>query len=182
MPLKCVLHWHPNAGTTANTQIVNEVSQCVESISGVIEGRWKATLNSYKPMVREQSRAAEFPRDFLGISLLEQPKQVLFHDLGSKGFEYQLGDFQLRVGKVVPSHSGNLRGIVMEVEYLSISSMDKARQIMEEFVDIWLEAISKRSLRGHFLHIEPNFAKYGSWITILHNTRLCSVLQATVVA
>ncbi|KAF2313846.1 hypothetical protein GH714_018273 [Hevea brasiliensis] len=113
-----VLHWHPNAGTTAKPKSSTR-SQCVESISGVKEGRWKATLTSYKPMVREQSRTAEFPRDFLGISLLEQPKQVLFHDLGSKGFEYQLGDFQLRVGKVVPSHSGNLRGIVMETQISS---------------------------------------------------------------
>lgn len=34
-----------------------------------------------------------------------------------QGFQYQLGDFQLRVGKVVPTHSENLRGIVMEVFY-----------------------------------------------------------------
>lgn len=32
-----------------------------------------------------------------------------------QGNQYQLGDFQLRVGKVVPMHSENLRGIVMEV-------------------------------------------------------------------
>lgn len=32
-----------------------------------------------------------------------------------QGHQYQLGDFQLRVGKVVPMHSENLRGIVMEV-------------------------------------------------------------------
>jgi mediator of RNA polymerase II transcription subunit 20 len=32
---------------------------------------------------------------------------------------------------------------------------------MEEFVDIWQEAISKRSLPGHFMHMEPNFVGYG---------------------
>ena len=32
-----------------------------------------------------------------------------------QGFQYQLGDFQLRVGKVAPSASENLRGIVFEV-------------------------------------------------------------------
>ena len=47
-----VLHWQPNAGTTVSTQILNEVSQCVESINGVKEGRWKAALTSYKPMLR----------------------------------------------------------------------------------------------------------------------------------
>ena len=49
----------------------------------------------------------------------------------------------------------------MKVEYLPISSIEKGRPIMEEFVDMWQETISKRSLPGHFLHIEPNFAEYG---------------------
>lgn len=34
-----------------------------------------------------------------------------------QGFQYQLGDFQVRVGKVLPAHTDNLRGIVMEVMY-----------------------------------------------------------------
>ncbi|XP_021276962.1 mediator of RNA polymerase II transcription subunit 20a-like isoform X1 [Herrania umbratica] len=190
MPLKWVFNWQPNAGSTVNSQILNEVSQCVESINGVKEGRWKATLTYYKPMLRDQALAAEFPRDFLGISLPEQPNKYYFILRGHKivleadssiqlimeklqsyksrvalnfeGFQYQLGDFQLRVGKVVPTHSENLRGIVMEqVEYLPISSLEKSRQLMEEFVDIWQDAVSKRSLPGHFLHIEPNFSDYG---------------------
>ncbi|KAJ7955970.1 Mediator of RNA polymerase II transcription subunit 20 [Quillaja saponaria] len=78
-----------------------------------------------------------------------------------EGLQYQLGDFQLRVGKVVLMHSENLRGIVMEVEYLPISSVEKSRQHMEEFLDIWQEAVSKRSLPGHFIHIEPNFSDFG---------------------
>ena len=32
---------------------------------------------------------------------------------------------------------------------------------MGEFFDIWQEALGKRSLPGHFVHIEPNFAEYG---------------------
>ncbi|GLT81147.1 hypothetical protein SLA2020_525500 [Shorea laevis] len=189
MPLKWVLHWQPNAGSTVNSQILNEVSQCVESINGVKEGRWKATLTYYKPALRDQSLASEFPRDFLGMSLPEQPNkyyfiiraqrlvleadssiQMIMEKLQSyksrvalnfEGFQYQLGDFQLRVGKVVPTHSENLRGIVMEVEYLPISSMDKSRQVMEEFIDIWKDAVSKRSLPGYFMHLEPNFSEYG---------------------
>ncbi|OMO67204.1 Mediator complex, subunit Med20 [Corchorus capsularis] len=179
----------PNAGSTVNSQILNEVSQCVESINGVKEGRWKATLTFYKPILRDQALAVDFPRDFLGMSLPEQPNkyyfilrahkivveldasiQVIMEKLQSyksrvalnfEGFQYQLGDFQLRVGKVVPTHSENLRGIVMEVEYLPISSLEKSRQIMEDFIDIWQDAVSKRSLPGHFLHIEPNFSDYG---------------------
>ncbi|KAB2618324.1 mediator of RNA polymerase II transcription subunit 20a-like [Pyrus ussuriensis x Pyrus communis] len=189
MPLKWVLHWQPNAGTTVNSQIINEVTQCVESINGVKEGRWKATITFYKPILREASLTGEAARDFLGIALPEQPSkyylimrlqriileadssiQTIMEKLQSyksrvslyfEGFHYQLGDFQLRVGKVIPTHSENLRGIVMELEYLPISSMEKARQVMEEFMDIWQQALAKRSLPGHFMHVEPNFSEYG---------------------
>ncbi|CAN6541237.1 unnamed protein product [Malus baccata var. baccata] len=189
MPLKWVLHWQPNAGTTVNSQIINEVTQCVESINGVKEGRWKATITFYKPILREPTLPGEPPRDFLGIALPEQPSkyylimrlqriileadssiQTIMEKLQSyksrvslyfEGFHYQLGDFQLRVGKVTPTHSENLRGIVMELEYLPISSMEKARQVMEEFMEIWQQALAKRSLPGHFMHVEPNFSEYG---------------------
>ncbi|CAK7352482.1 unnamed protein product [Dovyalis caffra] len=208
MPLKWVLHWQPNAGTTVNTQILNEVSQCVESINGVKEGRWKATLTYYKPILREPSQAAELPREFFGISLPEQPNkyyfiirdqrivleadssiQTIMEKLQSyksriavyfEGFQYQLGDFQLRVGKVTPTHSDNLRGIIMEVEYLPLSSVEKSRQVMEEFVDIWHEAIAKRSLPGHFMHMEPNFVEYG--LTDHYGSQHTAVQYATVMA
>jgi len=55
----------------------------------------------------------------------------------------------------------NILLVLLKVEYLPLSSMDKSRQVMEEFVDIWQEAISKRSLPGHFMHMEPNFVGYG---------------------
>ncbi|XAR67105.1 hypothetical protein NMG60_11013542 [Bertholletia excelsa] len=212
MPVKWVLHWQPNAGTTANSQILNEVSQCVESINGVKEGRWKATLTLYKPMIRDQAPSTEFPRDFLGISLPEQPNKYYFVIRGQKivleaeqtiqtimeklqsyksrvalnfeGFQYQLGDFQLKVGKVVAMHSESLRGILMEMEYLPISSLDKSRQIMDEFFDIWQEAVSKRSLPGHFVHIEPNFAEYGlpDHYSSQHTTVQYATIMAQVIA
>ncbi|XP_010557654.1 PREDICTED: mediator of RNA polymerase II transcription subunit 20a-like isoform X1 [Tarenaya hassleriana] len=209
MPIKWVLHWQPNQGSTVSTQILNEVTQCLESINGVREGRWKATLNYYKPIVRDQAAAYELPRDFLGISLAEQPSkyyfiistqriileadasiQMIMEKLQSyksrvtlyfEGSQYQLGDFRLRVGKVVPINSENLRGIVMEVallllcllrsfyyvsmvfmvEYLPLSSMEKAKQVMYEFLEICQEALSKRSLPGYFMHIAPNFGEFG---------------------
>ncbi|KAL1531328.1 Mediator of RNA polymerase II transcription subunit 20a [Salvia divinorum] len=189
MPIKWILHWHPNPGTTVNTQILSEVSQCAESINGVKEGRWKTTLSFYKAMVREQSIVNEFPRDFVGISLAEQPGkyflvirgqrlvveaesniQMIMEKLQSyktrvalnfEGNQYQLGDFQLRVGKVVPMNSENLRGIVMEMEYVPISSWEKSREVMADFFELWQEALAKRSLPGHFVHNEPNFADYG---------------------
>ncbi|XP_057498076.1 mediator of RNA polymerase II transcription subunit 20a-like isoform X1 [Actinidia eriantha] len=208
MTIKWVLHWQPNAGATVNSQILNEVSQCVESINGVKEGRWKATLTFYKPIIREQVSTAEFPREFLGITLPEQPNKYYFVIRGQKivleaeqniqaimeklqsyktrvalnfeGFQYQLGDFQLRVGKVVPMQSESLRGIVMEMEYLPLSSLDKSRKMLEEFFDIWQEALSKRSLPGHFLHIEPNFTEFG--LSDGYTSQHTAVQYATIMA
>lgn len=47
------------------------------------------------------------------------------------------------------------------MEYLPISSMEKARKVMEEFVEIWHEALSKRSLSGKFVNVELNFGEFG---------------------
>ncbi|KAI4335231.1 hypothetical protein L6164_013897 [Bauhinia variegata] len=209
MPIKRVLHWQPNAGTSVNSQILNEVSQCVESINGVKKGRLKATITFYKPNLRaDQTLQAEFPRDFLGISLPEQPNKyyliirgqriVLEADssilvvmeklqsykskmaLNFEGIQYQLGDFQLKVGKVVPHNSESLRGILMEVEYLPISSIEKTRQVMEEFLDIWREIVSKKSLAGQFMNIEPNYAEYG--LSDQYTSQHTAVQYATMVA
>ncbi|XXG54377.1 hypothetical protein AAC387_Pa03g2276 [Persea americana] len=203
-----ILHWQPNAGTTVNSQILTEVSQCVESINGTKDGRWKSTITFYKPMLRDPTALGEYPRDFLGISLQEQPNkyylivrgqkivleadssiQMIMEKLQSyklrvslnfEGFQYKLGDFKVRVGKVVPSHNETLRGIVMEVEYLPISSLEKSRQIMEEFVDIWQETISRKSLPGHFMHIETNFPEYG--LSDHYSSQHTAVQYATVMA
>nr|CAD1825084.1 unnamed protein product [Ananas comosus var. bracteatus] len=132
---------------------------------------------------------ADVPRDFLGLALHDRPDtyffilrahrlvlhadasiQAIMEKLQSykarvvfnfEGFQYKLGDFRLRVGKCVPSMAETLRGIMMEVEYLPLSSIEKSRQILEEFFDIWQEALAKKSLPGHFIHIESNFADYG---------------------
>lgn len=68
----------------------------------------------------------------------------------------------------------------MQVEYLPISSMEKARQIMGEFLEIWQEAVSKRSLPGQFMHIEPNFAEYG--LADHYTSQHTAVQYATVMA
>ncbi|PKI73721.1 mediator of RNA polymerase II transcription subunit 20a-like [Punica granatum] len=207
MPVKWVFHWQLNPGTTVNSQILAEVSQCAETINGV-KGRWKANLTYYKPIFRDQTAPSEIPRDFIGISLPEQPNKCYFTlrshrivveadlsiqnimeklqsyksrvTLVFEGFQYHLGDFQVRVGKVVPSHSENLRGIVMEVEYLPISSLEKSREIMEDFTEIWQETLSKRSLPGRFIHAEPNFSEFG--LSDNYTSQHTAVQYATVMA
>ncbi|XP_049349833.1 mediator of RNA polymerase II transcription subunit 20a-like [Solanum verrucosum] len=189
MPIKWILHWQANAGTTINSQILIKVANCAESINGVKEGRWKNTFTFYKPILKEQANASEFPQNFLGVSLQEQPDkfymaisrqrlvveaessmQTIMENLQSyrmklavncEGLQYRLGDFRLRVGKVVPINSENLRGIVMEMEYLPISSWETSHLIMSEFFEIWKETLEKRSLPGHFVHVEPNFSEFG---------------------
>ncbi|WOL19319.1 hypothetical protein Cni_G28117 [Canna indica] len=137
------------------------------------------------------SNPGDLPRDFLGLALHDRPDayffilrhnrlilqaeanvQLLMDKLQSykarvvlhfEGFQYRLGDFQLRVGKCVPSMAETLRGIMMEVEYLPLSSIEKSRQIMENFFDIWQETLAKKSLPGRFIIDDPNlnFMDYG---------------------
>lgn len=184
-----ILHWQPSQGAVVNSHILNEISQCVENFNGVKDGRTKATLTFYRPNLRDQSLSAEFPRDFLGISLMEQPNKYYFIIRGHKlaveadssiltimeklqsykskvtlnfeGTQYKLGDFQVRMIKVVPNQAENLRGILMEIEYLPISSVEKVKPIMEEFIEIWRDVLSKKSLPGQFMRTEPIFAEYG---------------------
>ncbi|XP_015055020.1 mediator of RNA polymerase II transcription subunit 20a-like [Solanum pennellii] len=208
MSIKWVLCWQPNAGTTINSQILIEVSKCVESINGVKEGGWKNTFCFYKPMLKEQANASEFPQHFLGASLQEQPDkfymalskkrliveaessmQTIMENLQSyrikfalncEGFQYRLGDFRVRVGKVVPINSENLRGIVMEMEYLPISSWKTSHLIMSEFLEILKETLGKKSLPGHFVHAEPNFSEFG--LSDQYTSRHTVVQYASILA
>ncbi|KAL5728612.1 hypothetical protein ACHQM5_001679 [Ranunculus cassubicifolius] len=190
MPIKWVLYWQTNPGTPVSTQILTEVTQCIEGINGTKGSRWKSTVYYYKPTTRDPSMpvSPELPRELVGVALQEQPNKHYFVLRGQRilveadnmipvimeklqsyrsrgvihfeGFHYQLGDFLLRIGKVVAPNTDSVRGIIMEMEYLPISSIEKSRQIMEEFLDMWQEAVSKRSLPGRFMHVEPNFAEY----------------------
>jgi len=49
----------------------------------------------------------------------------------------------------------------VQIEYLPISSVEKSKPIMEDFIDLWKEVVSKKSLAGQFIHTEPNYAEYG---------------------
>ena len=51
--------------------------------------------------------------------------------------------------------------VSLQVEYLPISSMEIARKVMEEFLEIWNEALAKRSLPGKFVNKDLNFGEFG---------------------
>ncbi|XP_008812785.2 mediator of RNA polymerase II transcription subunit 20a-like [Phoenix dactylifera] len=188
MPVKWLMHWQPHQGATLNSQILTEACQCVESqLGGAKDGRWKTALTFYRPMLRDASTPGDLPRDFLGIALHDHPGSYFFllraHRLilqadssiqslmeklqsykarvvlNFEGFQYRLGDFQVRVGKCGPSLSEALRGIMMEVEYLPLSSIEKSRQILEDFFDIWQDIVNRRHWPGHFILIETKFCR-----------------------
>ncbi|KAH0709767.1 hypothetical protein KY290_012288 [Solanum tuberosum] len=98
--------------------------------------------------------------------------------------EYRFGDFRLRVSKVVPINYENLRGVVMEMEYLPISSWETSHLIMRGFFEIWKETLGKRSLPGHFVHVEPNFSEFGlsDQYTSLHTVVQYASILAQMVA
>lgn len=51
---------------------------------------------------------------------------------------------------------------------------------MEEFVDIWQETVSRKSLPGHFMNIETNFSEYG--LSDHYSSQHTAVQYATVIA
>lgn len=51
---------------------------------------------------------------------------------------------------------------------------------MEEFLDKWREALSKRSLPGQFMLMEPNFTEYG--LPDRYTAQHTAVQYATVMA
>ncbi|WMV46263.1 hypothetical protein MTR67_039648, partial [Solanum verrucosum] len=160
MPIKWVLRWQPNTGTTVNSQILIEVSNCAESINGVKEGRWKNTFTFYNPILKGNDWLWKQSHQCKTIMENLQSYRMKVA-VNCEGFQYRLGDFRLRVGKVIPINSETLRGIVMEMEYLSISSWEISHLIMSEFFEIWKETLKKRSLSGHFVHVEPKFSEFG---------------------
>ena len=49
---------------------------------------------------------------------------------------------------------------MMQVEYVPVSSLEKTRALLQEFVDIWQDAIAKLSLNGKISVLEPHFSNY----------------------
>ncbi|KAH0706656.1 hypothetical protein KY285_011158 [Solanum tuberosum] len=148
MPIKWVLRWQPNAGTTINSQILIDVSNCAESINGVKEERWKNTFTFYKLILKEQANASEFPQNFLGVSLQEQPNKFCM------AFSRQR--LVVEAEPSIQTIMENLQSYIMklivncEMEYLPFSSWETSNLIMSEFFEIWKENHEKKIITGSF--------------------------------
>jgi mediator of RNA polymerase II transcription subunit 20 len=70
------------------------------------------------------------------------------------------------------------------VEYLPLSSIDKSQKVMEEFYEIWQEAVASKSLAGHFINSEVNFSEYrlGDSYTPQHTAVLYGTCVFQVIA
>ncbi|XP_058771894.1 mediator of RNA polymerase II transcription subunit 20a-like [Vicia villosa] len=187
MTVKRLLYWKPSQESSAiNSHTVNNISECVKTFNGVKERTWKTELSYYRP--GDPSKLAEFPREAFGLYLMGNPNKYYFvilkHNivleadpsirtimdklqsyhstviLCFEGVQYKAGDFRMKLIKVLTRYN-NLRGILIEIEYMPISSIEIAKPIMEEFTEIWQQVVSTKALPGEFIRKEPNFAEYG---------------------
>ncbi|KAH7404195.1 hypothetical protein KP509_15G014700 [Ceratopteris richardii] len=159
----------------------------IESLNVTRGARWEAKAAQYRPMLRDQNLPADFARDLQSIFFSENPSKFFFilrtehmvveadsnvQDIMERlqtyrnrltfvfeGYQYQLGDFNLKAGRAV-LNGESIRGIVLEVEYLPVSSIEKSRTLLQEFVELWQDVISKHSLNGKISHLEPPFGSY----------------------
>lgn len=187
MPVKWLLHWQPATGTQVSSQTLLDIMKSIESLNATRAGRWQVTTAQYRPISRDPSIPVDCARDLLGVAFSENPSKHFFilradhmvveadsniQEIMEKlqtyknrltllfeGFQYQLGDFHIKAGRAVLNNE-SLRGIVMEVEYLPVSSLEKTRMLLQEFVDLWQEVIPKNSLNGRFMNVEAHFGDY----------------------
>lgn len=187
MPVKWLLHWQSGTGTQVSSQTLLDIMKSIESINAVRTGRWQVTAAQYRPTLRDSSIPGDCARELLGVAFSENPDKYFFilraehmvveadsniQDIMEKlqtyrnrltlifeGFQYQLGDFHIKAGRAVLNNE-ILRGIVMEVEYLPVSSLEKTRILLQEFVDLWQDVISKQSLNGKLMSLDPPWGDY----------------------
>ncbi|KAL2653927.1 hypothetical protein R1flu_022055 [Riccia fluitans] len=189
MPVKWLLYWQPSTGQVSS-QTLGDVMKSIESINGVRLGRWQVAASNHRPIQRDQSMPLpqEAARELLGLTFSEVPNKHYFVLRGEhmvvethanmqnimeklqlyrnrltiffEGYQYQLGDFQVKAGRAVFAHSENLRGIVLEVEYVPVSSIEQTRILLQEFVELLQEVVAGQNMLGRFIHLEPNYTDY----------------------
>ncbi|KAI3920941.1 hypothetical protein MKW98_027651 [Papaver atlanticum] len=126
MPVKWLLYLQPNAEITVNTQILTEISQCIESsINGIKGGRSKAILVFYKPITRDQTSQNGYPRDLMGVSLPEQPNKYYF---------------VIRTNKIVLEADSNIQSIMEKAQSY------KARAAL--MFEVWFSCFSLPKLHS----------------------------------
>jgi mediator of RNA polymerase II transcription subunit 20 len=184
MPVKWLFHWQPNVGSQVSSQTLSDVFKRIDSLHATKSTRWQITASQYRPNVRDQALPVDCARELLGVTFTEAPDKIFFvlrqeHMVVEadatmqaimerlqvyrnrltvlfEGFQYELGDFRVKAGRAVLAPVENLRGIIMEVEYMPVSSLEQSRAAVLEFMELWQEGV----ILGQFVPLELNFTDF----------------------
>ncbi|KAH9548896.1 hypothetical protein CY35_11G111200 [Sphagnum magellanicum] len=154
MPVKWLFHWQPNIGSQVSSQTLSDVFKRIESLHATKSTRWQITASQYRPNVREHmvvEADATMQAIMERLQVYRNRLTVLF-----EGFQYELGDFRVKAGRAVLAPVENLRGIIMEVEYMPVSSLEQSRAAVLEFMELWQEGV----ILGQFVALELNFTDF----------------------
>ncbi|KAI5054643.1 hypothetical protein GOP47_0029788 [Adiantum capillus-veneris] len=187
MTVKWLLYWQPGSASQVPGNILQEVMKSIESLNATRGSRWEAKAAQYRPILRDAAISVDCARDILGVFFSDNPTKYFFilraeHmvveadsniqeimeklqtyrnrlTLVFEGYHFQLGDFNLKAGRAV-LNGESIRGIFLEVEYLPVSSIEKSRMLLQEFVDLWQDVLTKQSLNGKITNLEASFGNY----------------------
>eukprot|EP00245_Coleochaete_scutata_P011411 TRINITY_DN4226_c0_g1_i1.p1 TRINITY_DN4226_c0_g1~~TRINITY_DN4226_c0_g1_i1.p1 ORF type:complete len:219 (-),score=21.56 TRINITY_DN4226_c0_g1_i1:385-1041(-) len=190
MGVKCLAHWQPGAGGGLSTQSYLDIVRVIEELPVTKTSRWSAMCSLHRPITREGAnsdfRAA---RELMGFSGSEFPGSQFFVlrpertviesgsvasaifeklqayrqrlSISFEGNQHTMGDFVVKAGRAVLSHTDSLRGIVLELEYVPTCSISRARACLEDFLGVWQEMAREQGWSGRFVAIDPDYSEFG---------------------
>jgi len=167
-----------------SSQTLFDAFKRIEALHGTKTFRWQVTASQYRPNQRDQALPVDCARELLGVTFSEAPEkhyfvlrqehmvveadatmQAIMEKLQVyrnrltilfEGFQYELGDFHIKAGRAVLAHTENLRGIILEVDYKPLSSVEQSRTVVQEFMELWQEGV----VSGQFISLEPNYTEF----------------------
>lgn len=167
-----------------SSQTLSIAIKRIEALHGVKTSRWQITASQFRPNQREPVPLVECARELLGVVFSKVPDKYYFAlrqehmvveadatmqaimeklqvyrnrlTILFEGFQYELGDFHIKAGRAVLAHTENLRGIVLEVDYKPLSSVEQSRRVVQDFMEVW----QKGETTGQFVPLDPNFSEF----------------------
>lgn len=185
MTVKWLYYWQPTVGGTVSSQTLFDAFKRVEALHGLKTFRWQITASQFRPNQRDSPvPPVDCARELWGVSFSEVPDKYYFAlrqehmvveadatmqaimeklqvyrnrlTILFEGFQYEMGDFHIKAGRAVLAHTENLRGIVLEVDYKPLSSVEQSRRVVEDFMKV----LNSGVITGQFIPLDPNFSEY----------------------
>lgn len=204
MTVKWLYYWQPSVGGTFSSQTLLDAFKRIENLHGQKTFRWQITASQFRPNQREPVVPVDCARELWGVSFSEVPEKYYFAlrqehmvveadatmqaimeklqvyrnrlTLLFEGFQYELGDFHIKAGRAVLAHTDNLRGVILEVDYKPLSSVEQSRRVVQDFMEAFHKGIST----GQFVPLEPNFSEFS--LPDLHSWQHTALQYVTTVA